>query len=111
MILSDSVRHDLEKILFNRAVVCKPGSVNFADSLISDCLYQPHHCIVFYNASNTPISFVEVCFICEDIMADKKVKWGAFCGDTYCDLKNLFSKAGIDKKTLVLEACPGYKFE
>lgn len=60
-----------------------------------DCIFNPHHAIVFYNAVRKPIAHVEVCFSCYDYRSYGNLgSWGS-CHTFYKRLNSLFNSIGI----------------
>jgi len=94
---------DLEKIFFNKIIKCEPSNSNRMLDSSSACIYFPHHCIVFYDKLNKPIDYFEVCFICDESRQSRD--FGYLCGQTFCQLKELFKKAGHATLPLNLEKC------
>ncbi len=103
--LSSGQAFELEKLLFNRKRECNNGNI----SLGNDCGYDPHHCIIFYDALNKPVAFIELCFICDSKKLFPKDAFGDFCVD-FCDLRKFLKNAGVDPASLQLDHCPGYNF-
>jgi hypothetical protein len=93
---------ELQHILFDKIEKCKTD--NYYQP-VTDCAYNPHHCIVFYDNNGNAIDFLEICFICDSKRSSNKNDFGSFCGDTYCELRKFAQKVGIDKKRLFGEWC------
>ena len=98
-----SYKLELEKIFFNKIVKCAPSKSNLLQDSISGCIFFPHHCIVFYDKNDKPVDYFEICFMCDE--SHQSRDFGPLCGRTFCELKQLFKKAGHDSSTLYMDRC------
>ncbi|MES2679413.1 MAG: hypothetical protein V4635_05985 [Bacteroidota bacterium] len=100
--LTDDNKKELQHILFDKIEKC---STDKYSTLGTDCLYDPHHCFVFFDKKGVAIDFLEICFICDARRSSRKNEFGSFCGNTYCDLREFAKKLGVDKKRVFGEWC------
>jgi hypothetical protein len=94
-------KNALERILLNKTLHCYSDSAR-----MDDCMYQPRHCIVFYDSAGKATDFIEICFFCDKVMTSPGKRFGPFCGDTFCELRTLFKNAGHELNALSLYMCP-----
>jgi hypothetical protein len=93
-----------EKVCMNRIEKCnKYTCVNG-----NDCMYDPHHCMVFYNGGGKPIAYIEHCFMCEDFRCWPNDGFGPKCGDFNDDVRYFYRSLGFPDSTLYLDHAPGY---
>lgn len=90
VILNDEQKYRLDAILNNRKVVCE--NENFPIFGDNECMYWPHHIIVFWDKNNKPINFLEICFLCDNYMMYHGNENWLICNETFCDLRELFTE-------------------
>jgi len=100
--LTNDNKKELQHILFDKIEKCSQDNYS---TPVTDCAYDPHHCLVFFDKKGVAIDFLEICFICDARRSSRKNDFGSFCGNTYCDLRQFAKKLGIDKKRLFGEWC------
>lgn len=96
-------KKQLEKLFLNRKEVCSDDYSSDA----ADCLYMPHHCIVFYQ-NDSVIAYHEICFMCEKIKCWPENYFGSQCGDFDCEMRYFYQYLDFADDMLGLEHCPGY---
>ncbi len=94
--------NQLAKIVVNRYEICHGEYDNS-----TDCMYTPHHCIVFYERDSI-VAFLETCFLCTESLEWPKGTFGIQCGDFFDDMRYFYRSMGFADDALELETCPGY---
>lgn len=94
----------LEKICRNRTEKCNDYTCEDGN----DCLYDPHHCIVFYEGEK-PVAYLEMCFICDDSREWPYGEFGTMCGDFMYDLRWFLRKLKFDDAPLYFDHATGYE--
>lgn len=60
-----------------------------------DCIFNPHHSLIFYDDKQNPIAHIEICFTCYEIRGFNIYEDKGGCKQFYTRLNSLFSSAGI----------------
>lgn len=98
--LTDQDKKTLQHILFDRVLRCTTDNYP-----VADCLYDPHHCLVFYDKKGRALDFLEICFMCDARRSSLRNNFSAFCGNTYCDLRQFAKERGCNKNRLFADWC------
>ncbi|MDJ1467904.1 hypothetical protein [Xanthocytophaga flava] len=56
--------------------------------------YEPHHGIIFYDESDTPFAYFEMCFSCRQVYASKGFYFGEFCYERLKSVNAYFKEWG-----------------
>lgn len=90
---------NLTDILYN---TCPKYSLN---SYYESGCYNPRNAILFYNESGEIYEYLEICFECNQMLAEPKVvpEVENFCSAAYTELKVFFSKQGIETEKRLKE--------
>ena len=102
--LTPEERTQLEKVCMNRLEKCNKYTCTNGN----ECMYNPHHCIVFYDGGDRPTAYLETCFICEDVRCWPADGFGPKCGDFYDDLRYFYRSLGFNGTSLCLDHAVGY---
>lgn len=95
--------------LYNETATLKSEQINNLTDIIFNFTYKkmpyaaedikcyiPRNAILFLDADNRIIAYLELCFSCKHFRSsDKKFSIGEYCGTKYDMLKSIFERSGI----------------